>query len=106
MAQGHRGKGKRQVGIAALLGAGLLWAASALPQTAAPGPEVCQACHADYVASYRDSIHGRKGNPNAPANAGECAVCHANTAEHVKAGGGRGAGGIVNPGPRNKSMSA
>src|SRR5262245_59454632 len=72
----------------------------------APGADVCGRCHEDMVASYQASIHGKKGHPKAPANAGECVACHANGAEHVKAGGGRGAGGIVNPSPRNKAMTA
>ena len=76
------------------------------PATAQTGSEACASCHADAVATYQASIHGKKGHPKAPANAGECNVCHANSAEHVKAGGGRGAGGIVNPSPRNTAMSA
>ena len=92
---------------ALLAAAGLFLAgAPAGAQAPAAGAEVCAGCHADYVASYQESIHGKKGHPKAPANAGECNACHANSAEHVKAGGGRGAGGIVNPSPRNKAMPA
>jgi len=72
----------------------------------APGPEVCAGCHADAVASFESSIHAKAANPKSPAANGGCVNCHANAAEHVKAGGGRGAGGIVNPGPRNKAMTA
>jgi DmsE family decaheme c-type cytochrome len=74
--------------------------------TAGPSSEVCQNCHSAQAESYRDSIHGKKGHSKAPANAGECAACHGDGTAHVKAGGGRGVGGIVNPGPGNKSMSA
>ncbi|MGZ5177393.1 MAG: DmsE family decaheme c-type cytochrome [Burkholderiales bacterium] len=69
----------------------------------APGPEVCKACHAEKVAAYEASVHGQKGNKRGPSNAGECAVCHGDPTEHVKAGGGRGVGGIKNPG--SKTMS-
>ena len=73
-----------------------------------PGPsEICKGCHAPYVESYEASIHGKKGHPRVPANAGECAACHGKSIlEHAKQGGGRGVGGIVNPGPRSKALSA
>jgi DmsE family decaheme c-type cytochrome len=64
---------------------------------APPGPEVCKACHPDKVQSYEASVHGQKGNLRGPANAGECSTCHGDATEHVKAGGGRGVGGIINP---------
>ncbi len=69
-------------------------------QAQAPGPEVCKACHADYVATFEASIHGKKGHPKSPASAGGCAVCHGDGTEHVKAGGGRGVGGIRNLGSK------
>ena len=72
----------------------------------APGPEVCAGCHEERAASYTASIHGQKGHPKSPASNGGCAACHGNGAEHVKAGGGRGVGGIVNPRPGNKAMPA
>lgn len=69
--------------------------------------EVCKGCHAAYVESYEASIHGKKGHPKVPANAGECSACHGkNVLEHAKLGGGRGVGGIINPGPRSKVLSA
>jgi len=71
----------------------------------APGPEVCKACHSAYAESYEASIHGKKGHPKVPANNGECAACHGDGSAHVKAGGGRGVGGIVNPSPRSKSLT-
>jgi DmsE family decaheme c-type cytochrome len=76
------------------------------PAASAPGSEVCQNCHAEQVATYKASVHSRKGDSKAPVNNGECSACHGNGTEHVKAGGGRGVGGIINPSPRNKSMSA
>ena len=65
---------------------------------AGPGPEVCANCHKDQAASYAASVHGQKGNLRGPSNAGECSTCHGDGTEHVKAGGGRGVGGIKNPG--------
>jgi len=76
---------------------------AAAPTTGGPGPEVCKACHAARVEFYQASVHGQKGNLRGPANAGNCAVCHGDGTEHVKAGGGRGVGGIRNPG--GKTMS-
>jgi len=71
---------------------------------AAPGPEVCAGCHEAAVNYYKSSVHGQKGNLRGPANAGECSTCHGNGTEHVKAGGGRGVGGIKNPGGKSASM--
>lgn len=88
---------------AVLLGGGLsLLGLQALAQ--APGPEVCKACHEATVNYYSGSVHGQKGNVRGPANAGNCSTCHGDGTEHVKAGGGRGVGGIKNPG--SKAMAA
>ena len=95
------------VAAAALLwmgGGGNFGLHSALAQ--APGPEVCAGCHEESVNFYKNSIHGQKGNLRGPANAGECATCHGDGTEHVKAGGGRGVGGIKNVGGKSASMSA
>jgi DmsE family decaheme c-type cytochrome len=73
-------------------------------QAAGPGPEVCKNCHEGQANSYASSIHGAKGNLRGPANAGECSTCHGDGTEHVKAGGGKGGGGIKNPG--GKTMAA
>ena len=85
---------------AAMLGQG----GTALAQ--APGPEVCKGCHEPAVNFYESSVHGQKGNVRGPANAGQCSTCHGDGTEHVKAGGGRGVGGIKNPGGKSASMSA
>ncbi|HET7158640.1 MAG TPA: hypothetical protein VFI62_06570, partial [Burkholderiales bacterium] len=69
-----------------------------------PGPEVCKNCHEAEVNAYANSVHGAKGNLKGPAAAGECSTCHGDATEHVKAGGGRGVGGIKNPG--SKAMAA
>jgi len=72
----------------------------------APGPEVCAGCHEAQANSYKHSIHGQKGNLRGPSNAGECSTCHGDATKHVEAGGGRGVGGIKNPGGKSASMSA
>lgn len=87
-------------------------AATFVPQRAvaqasvAPGPEVCQGCHEDHVKSFKASQHGVTGDARSPASNGGCVACHANAGEHVKAGGGKGAGGIVNPGSKTLAADA
>ena len=100
-------KGNLLRGLSAGLFSSCVMALFALPamaqQAAPPGPEVCQGCHADKVEHFTKSVHGQK-TPRTPASAGGCVVCHGDGTEHVKAGGGRGVGGIRNPG--SKLMSA
>ncbi len=79
---------------------------SASARAQAPGPEVCAGCHEDKAASYAASVHGQKGHPRSPASAGGCASCHGDGTAHVKAGGGKGVGGMVNLRPENKTMTA
>jgi DmsE family decaheme c-type cytochrome len=73
---------------------------SAAAQAQAPGPEVCKACHAPYVASYETTKHGQKGNVAGPT----CSTCHGDATEHVAKGGGRGVGGIF--GFNNKAIAS
>jgi DmsE family decaheme c-type cytochrome len=100
----------QRVGAAALLALLAFVATPAFAATLAsaqsPGPEVCQGCHEPIVEYYKSSVPGQKGNLRGPANAGECSTCHGDATEHVKAGGGRGVGGIKNPGGKSASMSA
>jgi DmsE family decaheme c-type cytochrome len=64
----------------------------------APGPEVCAGCHEDQVKTFNASKHGTKADPRSPISTGGCSTCHAgDTAAHVKAGGGKGVGGMVTP---------
>ena len=86
-------------GAAALvigLGALALQDAVAAP----PGPEVCKGCHEAYFASFAATVHGSKSHPRSPASNAGCASCHGDGTKHVEAGGGRGVGGIVNPGSK------
>jgi len=62
--------------------------------------EVCKNCHADRVETYLATKHGQKGNQRGP----DCQTCHGDATEHVKAGGGRGVGGIL--GFNNKAIAA
>jgi len=89
----------------------LLLLAGAHDIAAQPAPgkespeEVCKACHQEPFSSYSSSKHGTKADLRAPANRGGCLVCHGEGAlEHAKKGGGRGVGGIINPG--SKTVSA
>ena len=70
----------------------------------APGMDVCAGCHEDQVKTFKSSKHGTKADSRTPANAGACVLCHGDGTAHVKANGGRGVGGIRNPG--GKTMSA
>jgi DmsE family decaheme c-type cytochrome len=69
--------------------------------SAAPGPEVCQNCHADTVKAFSGSKHGTKTDRRTPVNAGGCFVCHGDGTAHVKAGGGKGVGGMVGLSTKN-----
>jgi DmsE family decaheme c-type cytochrome len=83
---------------AAFIAALAITSAPALAQ--APGPEVCANCHADYSATFHASKHGTKADSRTPAAGQACATCHGDGTEHVKAGGGRGVGGIRNLGSK------
>jgi DmsE family decaheme c-type cytochrome len=84
--------------VAACIAALAITSAPALAQ--APGPEVCANCHADYAATFHASKHGTKADARTPAAGQACATCHGDGTEHVKAGGGRGVGGIRNLGSK------
>lgn len=94
------------VGISGLIFglAGLNNVYAAAPAGGGPGPEVCKNCHAAQTESYQATKHGTKTDKRTPANAGECSTCHGDGTAHVKAGGGKGAGGIINP--RSKTLAA
>jgi DmsE family decaheme c-type cytochrome len=87
----------------------LLAGAQQLAAQPAPGKEsseeICKACHVEKYDSYVGSKHGVKADSRTPASRGACLACHGDGAlEHAKKGGGRGVGGVVNPG--SKTMAA
>ena len=86
------------------IGSGMTFAAQ--PEGGPPGPEICKNCHANQYATYAASVMSAKGDPRSAANAGGCAACHSDGTAHVKAGGGKGAGGIVNPASKTLSADA
>jgi DmsE family decaheme c-type cytochrome len=110
MADRSRSNWPRIIGIfsgALLFVSGSLALAAEPAAGTPPVAEICKGCHADKFESYLASVHGQKGNRRGPANAGECLVCHGNNAlEHAKLGGGRGVGGIVNPGSKSLAPEA
>lgn len=87
-----------------LMGGGTGVLAQPMPGTESP-EAACTQCHADQVESYAATRHGTKADGRTPANNGGCLVCHANALEHVKQGGGRGVGGIVNPASKTMASS-
>ena len=95
---------------AVLFGAALLVfaAAGAIPPrlaaAQAPDAEVCKNCHLEKYETFVASKHGVKADPRTPASVG-CVMCHGDGTAHVKAGGGRGVGGIRNPGSKMAAAS-
>ncbi|MGE5946491.1 MAG: DmsE family decaheme c-type cytochrome [Betaproteobacteria bacterium] len=83
------------------------------PLGAQPAPgrespeEICKACHLESFNTYAGSKHGTRIDLRAPASRGGCIACHgAGAIEHAKKGGGRGVGGIVNPGAKAMAPDA
>ncbi len=68
--------------------------------------ETCKGCHASQFETYQASKHGTKGDSRAPASTAGCNTCHGDGAAHIKAGGGRGVGGIINPGSKSLASDA
>jgi DmsE family decaheme c-type cytochrome len=68
------------------------------------GSKVCLGCHANQAAAFSETIMGRiqKKTPGKF----ECENCHGPGSLHVKAGGGRGVGGIISFRPDDLSRSA
>jgi len=60
------------------------------------GAQVCMGCHATHAASFNQTVMGRVfRNPRNAQERGGCETCHGAGSLHVKAGGGRGVGGII-----------
>jgi len=57
------------------------------------GSKVCTTCHAGLVAEFKKTLMGKIGTTQ--KGKFECENCHGPGSAHVKAGGGRGVGGIL-----------
>ncbi len=68
------------------------------------GSKVCLTCHATQAAAFSETLMGRI-NKKTPGKF-ECENCHGPGSLHVKAGGGRGVGGIISFRPDDTSRSA
>jgi DmsE family decaheme c-type cytochrome len=66
------------------------------------GSKVCAGCHAPYIESFKETLMGKlylQGKM-------QCETCHGPGSEHVKAGGGRGVGGIISFRPEDDTRTA
>jgi DmsE family decaheme c-type cytochrome len=60
------------------------------------GQQVCLGCHTSQAAAFNQTTMGRIfRNPRTAQEKGGCETCHGAGSLHVKAGGGRGVGGII-----------
>jgi DmsE family decaheme c-type cytochrome len=59
----------------------------------AVGSQVCAGCHAKSVATFAQTLMGKYGKVKKGTM--ECENCHGPGSAHVKAGGGRGVGGMI-----------
>jgi DmsE family decaheme c-type cytochrome len=57
------------------------------------GSKACETCHAPLIAEFKKTLMGKIGG--AQKGKFECENCHGPGSAHVKAGGGRGVGGIM-----------
>ena len=55
------------------------------------GSKVCLGCHTDQATAFADTLMGRLQQQGKM----DCETCHGPGSAHVKAGGGRGVGGII-----------
>jgi DmsE family decaheme c-type cytochrome len=68
------------------------------------GAKVCRTCHASQAASFDKTLMGRIGKTQ--KGKFDCENCHGPGSAHVKAGGGRGVGGIISFRPNDMSRTA
>jgi DmsE family decaheme c-type cytochrome len=65
----------------------------AAPEATFVDSKVCSTCHAPLIAEFEKTLMGRIGKTQ--KGKFECQNCHGAGSAHVKAGGGRGVGGIL-----------
>jgi DmsE family decaheme c-type cytochrome len=68
------------------------------------GMKVCLGCHASQAESFSHTLMGRIGQTQ--KGKFDCENCHGAGSAHVKAGGGRGVGGIISFRPEDQSRTA
>jgi DmsE family decaheme c-type cytochrome len=68
------------------------------------GAKVCLTCHAAQADSFKHTLMGRIGMTQ--KGKFDCENCHGPGSAHVKAGGGRGVGGIISFRPDDQSRTA
>jgi DmsE family decaheme c-type cytochrome len=68
------------------------------------GGKVCLTCHAGQTAAFEKTLMGRIGKTQ--KGKFDCENCHGPGSAHVKAGGGRGVGGIISFRPEDQSRTA
>ena len=68
------------------------------------GAKVCATCHANQVESFSRTLMGKIGKTQ--KGKFDCENCHGPGSAHVKAGGGRGVGGIISFRPEDLSRTA
>src|SRR6185369_983800 len=68
------------------------------------GAKVCVTCHANQAESFSRTLMGKIGKTQ--KGKFDCENCHGPGSAHVKAGGGRGVGGIISFRPEDLSRTA
>jgi len=68
------------------------------------GAKVCVTCHATQAEAFGHTLMGRIGRTQ--KGKFDCENCHGPGSAHVKAGGGRGVGGIISFRPEDQSRTA
>src|SRR5512139_2783257 len=68
------------------------------------GAKVCVTCHASQAEAFSHTLMGRIGKTQ--KGKFDCENCHGPGSAHVKAGGGRGVGGIISFRPEDDSRTA
>jgi DmsE family decaheme c-type cytochrome len=68
------------------------------------GAKVCLGCHATQAEAFSHTLMGKIGKTQ--KGRFDCENCHGPSSAHVKAGGGRGVGGIISFRPEDRSRTA
>jgi DmsE family decaheme c-type cytochrome len=93
-----------EIQVAAAAAAPKVTKAPAAAEAMIVGDKVCLTCHAGQAAAFSETLMGRI-NKKTPGKFA-CENCHGPGSLHVKAGGGRGVGGIISFRPNDTSRTA